>query len=690
MAKDKDIIKEYDELYKQGEAEWNPFLCEAYKDTSVMLGNQWSDKDKKYLAQQGRNAYVFNKTRIIINQISGYQKRNRLASICQPREYQDYPSSDFITDLLMYIIERNSGYKIISEAFEGALVTGLNLLCLWMDYSKDPVNGEIKISREPYNSFLLDPQFTKLDLSDCGYVMRRRFVDKDTAKMLLPTMSSYIENLNVGKSDGKFNYMNYAKRDGNSGLLRYDEFWRRTTKKAHMIIDNRTGQTEIWKGAKSELHELKREFPFIKSKVIYKPTVELNIILEDELAYSEVDPYGTGDYPFVPVVGYYNAEYDNYSYKLQGVVRGLRDAQEEYNIMRSKASDIIKSQVNSGWMVREGSVKNPADLYRTGQGVVIERSIDSQPADVQKINPAELSQSFPVMIQDLENQIMALAGVSQELMGTAEGGNTEVSGVLAKQRAYNSVTTLQTLFDNLNSSQSILSRKIVKMALSNFTIEKAIRITNKEVPQEMLDMSSGSPKFNDDIEKYDIIVTETALTDTQKNLAYMQLLELKRAGIAIPDLAIIEAMPISDKGKLMEAYEQQEQQAQEQARKMEELEAINKKLNNAKIYGDVALAEERLSRSTANAGLAQERLSQARHDVSKAELNNLEIIEKMKSMRQEQLIQALDYVNSLQQQQINNDREYVEDGYQQSSVRVGAMIADQPQQEPQPQIQEGF
>lgn len=682
--KSEEKTKLYDELYKEASEEWSSFYIQAYRDMSFMSGNQWSDGDKQELRLQGRNAYVFNKIRTIINQISGYQKRNRMSSVAQPREYNDYPSSDFITDLLLYTMEKSDGYNVLSNAFEGALVTGINLISLWMDYGTDPINGEIKITRDPYNSFILDPSFTKIDLSDCGYVMRRRYVTKDTAKTLVPNMSSFIDNVVPAANDNKFGYMNYARRGEDRGLLRYDEFWERTTVKKYLIIDQRNGQSDKWNGTKKALEELKKEYPFIKSKAIHEPTVRLNVILEDELVYSEIDPYGTGDYPFVPVIGYYTPEYDNFNYKLQGVVRGLRDSQEELNMMRSKAADVIKAQVNSGWMVREGSVKNPADLYRTGQGVVIERSMDSQPADVQKIQASEVSQSLLSMISDLEGQVMSLAGVSEELMGSAEGGNTQVSGILAKQRAYNSVTTLQGLFDNLNTAQSILSKKIVKMLLANCTPEKAMRIVNKEIPQEMLDMSSNPPTFNQDVAKYDIVVAETALTDNQKNLAYMQMLEARNMGIAIPDRAIISAMPISDKGKLLEAFEEEQQQAQAQQQKVEEQELLQKRLVNAEIIHKLSIAEEDRKQAVSNSALAYQRMASAEEDISKAQLNNLKLYEELKGLKQDQLIQALDFVKNIGAQNTEDNAQYLQE-QQDRSLQETLSTDIQPEQPPQQQ-----
>lgn len=670
----------FDELYREAEIEWNPFLVEAYKDTKFFVGNQWSDADKSYLKSEGRAAYVYNKSRTIINQICGYQRRNRMASVCQPREYNDTEYSDFLTDILLYNMQKCGGYQVLSEAFQGALVAGLNMLSLWMDYSEDLVNGQIKISREPFNSFLIDPYFTKQDLSDCRYIMRRRYVDKDTAKLLIKGKDKFIDELNPGISDGKFTYMTYARRAENAGLLRYDELWQRTSKKAYIIIDEMNKQSIKWAGTKKELDELKKQFPFIEVETVPEKTVELTVFLEGEVVYKGQDPYGIGDFPFVPVLGYYTPEYDHFDYKLQGVMRGLRDAQEEYNMMRSKTTDIIKSQVNSGWMVKEGSVKNPQDLYRTGQGVVIETSMNAQPGDIQKLNPAELSMAFPNMIADLEGQIMTLAGVSEELMGMGSGGNTEVSGTLAAQRSANSLTTLQTLFDNLSYSQKVLGQKIIKMCLTNWTPEKMMRISGKQMPQ--IDLETV---------KYDIVVTEGVETQSQRNLHYMQLLEAMRAGIQIPQSALIESMPIADKGKLMEAFQQEQEQQQAQQSKITEAEDMNRKLNNAKIYSDIALAEERLKRGSANDALSQERLAQARQDVSKAELNNLEIIEKLKGMRQDQLIQALSFVQQMEQNQIQDDRQYVQNEYMESSARVAGSLLDK-DEEPVEQLenQEGI
>jgi len=646
---DRDILQDYNEAYREAVGEWNPWLAEAYTDMGFMTGNQWNDADKEFLTMEHRNAYVYNNIHRIIKQISGYQRKNRLSSIVEPRETNDVSVAETMSDLLLYVLQSQEGYNKISDCFEGALVTGMNLVSLWMDYSKDPVNGDIMIGREPFNSFLLDPRFTQIDLTDCNYLLRRRYVNDGQAKSLLPGHDKDIEELYTrggGARDDKFSYMAYSMRNNGQKLMRYDEFWRRTTQKRYLVIDNMTGQTKKWNGSKASLDLFRKQYPFIDYKKIYEPDVELVIMLEEQVMYKGADPYGLHDYPFVPTIGYYMPEYDNMQYKLRGVVRGLRDAQEETNKLRSKASDIINSQINSGWEIEEGQVNNPDDLYRTGQGIVIERKKGSPP--LQRIQPAELSQAFPVMLEMLQRDLLQLAGSSEELLGVAEGGNTEVSGTLAKQRSGNALTTFQGLFDNLSLMQKITSEKILKLMAANWTPEKVMRITGKQIPEEY---------SVDDLDDYDIVVKESLLTDTQKNLAYLQALEAKRLGIAIPDKFILSMMPIANKDELMQAYEEEAQVAQQQQAKIAQQEELALRLGNAEVAQRLSLAKEREARAKADIGLLIERTSESKQNQSEAVLNQVKAATEVAGIRQDQLIQALQFVSTLQQQAEQSDKQ---------------------------------
>lgn len=680
---DSDILQEVDDTYENFMRINGDSIDESYDDLRMFLGDQWKTADKHYLRDQGRSASVYNKIHRVIKMITGNQRRNRLSSICDPVEGSDEETAELFTDCLLYLMQQQNGYNVLSDAFEGCLITGMNLMSIWMDYTEDYTNGDIKIGREPFNSFIYDPYFTGRDLLDCRYITRRRYMDPDAVKMLLPEQAKDIDKIPSGRQDDKFKYMPYSMHRYEDSLLAYDEHWTRTNNKRKLLIDNMTGETRHWKGSTAQLKEFIKEYPWVESVDIWVPGIHLDVIVNRVVLYSDDEPWGLEDYPFVPVIAYYESQYDDSRYKMQGVVRKIKDAQDDYNKKRSKGSDIIDSQVNSGWIVVEGKVTNKADLYRTGQGVVIERTRDSEPADVQKIPAPELPQTFFSSEELLNKDIIELSGANEELMGVAEGGNTQISGILAKERAANGLTTLRDLLDNLSLSQKFLGQKCLKLMQVNWDSEKVARITGKEVTEEFYDKNFG---------KYDCVVREAALTDTQKNLAYAEAIGAKEAGVAIPDSFVIKMMPIANKKELLEAYEQEAQQAQQQQQKLDEQEEMIKELQKAKIVTDLSLAAERQARVEADIGLAKERISEMQQNNAQALLDKAKAVKELEGMDLDKIQRQLALLQQMQDMQIAQAQAIEGVSEQKSQQNMNEMVGfvtsestpQQPQQAQQP------
>src|SRR5215470_13209406 len=94
----------------------------------------------------GANGYYFNRVRPICNMISGYQRRNRKSSVVIPLENGDQETADQFTKILLHIYKKENVYESISEAFhQGACITGMNLLQVYLDFTNDPLNGDIKV-----------------------------------------------------------------------------------------------------------------------------------------------------------------------------------------------------------------------------------------------------------------------------------------------------------------------------------------------------------------------------------------------------------------------------------------------------------------------------------------------------------------------------------------------------------------
>ncbi len=564
-------------------------------------------------------------------------------------------------------------HATMSDAFEGCLKTGINLVQLSVDYRDDPFDGDIKLARIPYNQFLLDPRFTKRDLSDCEFILQRQLLSREVVKSLLPQRSEDIDRLGGTTRDGKFNNIADVTFVGSQRALRYDEFWRRTYKEIKQLVNRETGQiVGIEKGKINRAKDFASAFPEWELITRQKPTVELVVLVENIPMFIGEDPWGIGDYPHIPIMAFWDPEYStnnsglitgptgtddlsgffsrdpsgDFSLKLQSLVRCSRDSQTEANKRRSKMLDILDAQISTGWQAKSGAVVNPKDLYQSGQGRVVWMKDDAQMTDAQRLQAPDVPNGLFQLSQQFDNDIVEIAGITEELLGMSEDGNLQMSGVLAKLRQGAGLTVLQDLFDNFRLSQKLLGRKLISAIQNNFREGKIQRIINETPTPEF---SSGS------FAKYDAVVEEAMETPTQRALAYTQLLQAREVGLPIPDDILIDFMPLQDKAKLREAMEKQRERQQVIENQQLEDQARLRELQRARVFSDVGLGVERIARAEADRGLAKERISELQQNNSAAILDRVKAIKEIEGMETDRLLRLLDFFKSLETEQVQQN-----------------------------------
>lgn len=590
----------YNEAITINQSYWG----EADVDNRYFMGDQtlWNDIYGNLPSAQ-RKQFHFNRIRPIINSIDGFQRRNRKSTIAVPVEESDQETADQFTKLMFNIYRQENINETISEAFSQSLVSGLNLLHLWVDYRSDPVSGDIKLDNCAYNSFLMDPYWRKTDLSDCNAIWRRSFLTKLEVLSLFPDKKEEI--LEIGslgfQRDGKFQFMPETYNYGQKALLTYDEFYYRDIRTQKILIDTQTGETLEWKiDDQDRLNEFLSFYPQIIVQSVEIPTVRVALVVQGKTLYDGPNPTGD-EYPFIPVVTYYNPNIPYYPWRLQGIVRSLRDPQFLYNRFVVNMADIFESQVNSGWVFKENAVVNPEDLYFTGQGKNIAIKEEAQLTDIQKIAPGEISQSYMQLAQLFADETTKVTGVNEELLGSAVD---DKAGVLSMLRQGAGLTTLQRVFDQLDLSMKLLGKMIIRVIQDNYTPGKIKRMLNQEPAAEF---------YNKNFSKYDAAVEEGFDTTTQRQLQFAQLLQMRELGVPIPDSVLLDAATVQDKNKIIEAMEAQQQQAQQmqQAQAQAALAEQNArtKLAEARATADEGLGIERISRVQENQALAEERKS---------------------------------------------------------------------------------
>jgi len=619
-----DIKKKMFTDYTVNQSLWQTYWAQATIDCKLEAGDSsymnqlstWSFNDAASL--------YFNRVRPLLCSVSGYQRRNRKSSIVVPLENGDEETADQWTKILLGIYKRENFYDILSEAFyQGALVTGLNLIQVYLDFANDPVNGDVKYSNRAYNSILIDPYFRNADASDAAYIWTRSYMSHESAASIVPhDQIDYVLSLPGNASglgnDGRFAYMPETTGYTGQNLLSYDEYWYRAYRDQDLLVDRKTLENKDVSGLDKDaldmvLAESNGRLKLVKRKI---PTVKTAIAVQGHIIYNGNNLLNVDCYPFVPIIGYYNPMMPYFYSRIQGVVRSLRDPQMLLNRRITLSSKLLESQVNSGWKFKENAVIDVKHLFQTGEGRVIPIKAEAMMSDVEAIQPPQIPPSFFQLQETFANELNLVSGVTQENLGQiVDDGSASGYKTALKQGA--GLTTLQPLFDRLDNAQNQIANITMQIVQNNFGIGK-VRL--------LLEGQEPAPLFYDKaFGKYHATCELGYDTITQKQMQFAQYVELKKLGVNIPDEIMIDAAQIENKKQIkeymMKQWQAQQQMQQQQAQLQMAQISAETKLAEARAVADQGLGYERMSRIQENQALAEERKAEANKDDYQALLN---------------------------------------------------------------------
>lgn len=631
------IKTKIDSDYTANQSIWQVFWTEATLDTRLEAGDTTLMAElNSSLPNNNRGNWYFNHVRPMCSMVSGYQRKNRKSVIAVPLENGDQQTADQWSKILLHIFKRENVYETLSEAFhQGACITGMNLLHVYLDWREDPVNGNIKIDNCAYNTFFIDPYFRKTDLSDCNFVWRRTYMSHSQAASLLPEHYDAIMALpgnptGTGR-DGRFQFMPESYGQSQQNRVAYDEYYYRSFREQKLLVDKRTGETfDVSFQEQIDIDTFLEQNPDVEMIKQMVPTVRLAIMVQDNVFYDGPQPLGIDDYPFIPVIGYYNPMMPYFYSRIQGICRSLRDPQMLLNRRIILSADLLESQVNSGWIFKENSIIDVNHLMQTGQGRIIPLKQDAQMTDIQPIQPPQIPPSFFAQMEVYGKEMFLVSGINEELMGSAVD---DKAGILSMLRQGAGLVTLQPLFDRFDNSCILLGELMMKIIRANYTPGKIRNILEGEQPAPLF--------YNKAFGKYHCMVQLGFNTESQKQMEFAQLMQLAQMGLPIPPQALIEAATLQNKTRLIAMIEQQQQQQMQmqQAQMQTEMQAqqAQAQLYQARAMADQGLGMERMSRIQENQALATERRSQAVKDDFQALLNYVKAIKEIEGIDLAQL-----------------------------------------------------
>lgn len=566
--------------------------------------------------------FFFNLVRRHINMAVGYQRRNRKSTITLPLSDGDDALNDDYNKTIRWSEDRDGYQEYQSQAFEGACDTGMNLLHMYMDYSMDPYNGDIYTDRITYNNFIIDSYWRKQDLSDCNGIWRRRWVSKEGAKLLVPGYAKEIDKMKSGgMRDARFPLQAELQNISVTNLMTYDEFYYRTTRNATMILDPYTQEAVEWEQEDDDADDFMKQTlsqqPWLKVMKMDIPTIKLCISIGDKQIYDGPTLLGTDSYPFVPVVTYHEPDIQNYSNRLMGIIRNLRDAQFIYNMRKVIELNILQTQINSGWIFPVDAVTDTKAFRQTGEGFLIPLKAGHLPNEIQRIEPSAIPQSLLELSASMAEDITKISGINEELLGSA---TDDKSGILSMLRQGAGLTTLQTIFDRLDYSQRLYGKLRLQAIRKNFSKSKITNILGHEPDARF---------FSAHAQKYSMAVEEGNYSTTQRQMELQQLLHFKEIGIAVADKSILRVAFITNKKLVMQEMEEVQQQQQQQ--QQQEAEATEK-VDQSKIMATLAKAQLDSAKTQETFAKIDELESSADYKKTEADLNLLKIMLELEDM----------------------------------------------------------
>lgn len=670
MLDDNEIRGEFQENYRYAHDFWEPFVKDAQVYTLAASGYTWSDDERKALIKEGREPMELNIIRRPLQFFSGYLRDNVNEIVYGPVEGSDQATADQFTKLSYYVWDKGKGFPVFLDACDEAIKSGISLVGIQMDYSKDFVNGDISFFKRTYNSFYLDPTFESIDLTDCSFAITRDLTDKQYAKQLLPFVDpKFIDDIAMSYRDDKFmqyhpEFTTFSKK---RNLLAYDQYYKRITKKRKFLVDMRSAYyrdiTDLSKEEKDKLKlglkrfdEMRRdaeilqinpeEIPLMEIRTVDRGFVELNVMLNGERVYCGEDKTGINQtYPFAPAICYMEPSIWMPSQRIQGISACNWSAQRQFIKRHMKIIDMMDSEISTGFKYLIGAVPDPSDMQQSGQNKLIGIDPENAPQGLDSVQQLQGGGCNPALIEYqsvLDQLTLTLSNVTESVLGIDDKTGLQISGRAAEKRIAQGLRGNRKIMDNMETTQLVLGGLILKV-LQTYPAGKVERIIG-EKPTEQF--------YEQEFEQYDAVIKEGIRSKSQKDAYYYELVNLKKEGIVnIPEAAIVSALAMSGLTDLENAIKDQAKEGAKIQAQQQELVQKQMQLLDATREEKLGLAKERNSRTLSNLALKDERESEAQQNIAQAALDRAKAITEIASLNEDRILKVLEFVNSLEQQE---------------------------------------
>ncbi len=558
--------------------EWDkPFWRDLRLNVNIDFGyytgsGQWDPATKAKQLEAKKPALVLNHIKPACKIIFGLERLNRYDPQAKPEGKDDIEVAAVFTRLMKKTMQDTHGEYVLSDGFEDGVICGVVAYELPITFTRDAINGEIDFQtvRVPQELMWSTP-WKKYDLSDCRAVWRHKWVDVDDLCAYYPRHKaailagleevSMVDVKEAGqqpvmltqgdphdpyKADDEVRAQDdrdfwFDEKKGRVRVLEsyypvYEPIWLLATQDGRRVIQStnevklkRIFQELVLRNPEAQITLLQRNVRHIEMLVVLAATEH---ILEQGVPF----PKDPDRYPFIPFFADWKRD------EIFGVVRSLRDPQDEVNARRSQISWLTKA-TGDGWFVDQESLVEPEKFQsesRDPKGVyLVKKGVNVK--DPRRMPPPNIPQGLFEILREAVNEIRSISLVNADLQGLREG---HPSGVAMARADLRGQTGTASYFDNYRLTRYLIYEKMARRCQEVYSNERIVRLYNPQTHEDEwipINTPEAPPEENqeglkaqvrsrilNDIStlKYDIVLAEQPASPTQRDAALRTIIEL--------------------------------------------------------------------------------------------------------------------------------------------------------------------
>jgi hypothetical protein len=509
------LVKEY---WKHADEGLRDEFARMQKGFQFYVGDQWDAADLEKLYIEKRPALTINLILPIINLICGIQRQGRQDITVVARKGGLKTLASVFTQILRHCMDMTDADYETADCFLDGVIGNKGWLNLGVDFTEDPVYGDLAVRKVSPFDMREDPDAKEYDLNKSGkFVIRDSWLDKEALLLNFPEKETDLSNggleLNPTSND--------VTGDTERGNLRWRvrECWHKSYEKRIILINTASGTMKTIRQESLDL--AKAVVGAARGKwvlkdwvvpVLNKTVTAGNLILEDIL-----DPYhGVTSFPYYRFCPYW---VDGY---VMGVVQNLTGPQQELNKRRSQALHNLNQTANSGFKVKKILNNYDRHLAKFGStpGVVLDES--KAGGKIERIEPAPLSEGHLTASQISATDMKEISGANYDLLGQMVEGHNE-SGKAIELRQSQGMKVVEVVFDNFARTQKLLASGIVDMIrFTNVYSNEEIRAILAERDENMNLAMLKDRKLG----RYGISIASSSSSPTARYSKFMSIMEI--------------------------------------------------------------------------------------------------------------------------------------------------------------------